>query len=78
MTPDEKSARVEQIKLLATTVNTLGIAVVVSGVLLPTIAMLYGGSPPAKPLWWLIGLWWLSFGAGAHMLARAALGRIAK
>jgi len=37
-----KSARNERKKLLATTLNTLGLAFVVPGVILPLVTLLYG------------------------------------
>lgn len=78
VTPDEKTVQTERIKLTATTLNTVGIAVILSGAVLPIISLLYAGEPPKARLWWLLGIWWLGMGVFLHSVARATLGRIAK
>ena len=76
MNADERAARVEQIKLTATTINTVGIAILISGAVLPVISLLYGGAPPKARLAWAVGLWWVACSAALHTFARAVLGRI--
>ena len=76
MITNGKSARNERIKLLATTVNTVGLAFFVIGVVVPLIALLYGADTPTSPYWVHIGVWWLVQAAILHLGARAVLGRI--
>ena len=55
-TPLTKTVRNERTKLMATTVNTVGIAIFVIGIVVPTIAHLYGGAVITPPNWVTVGL----------------------
>ena len=71
-----KTARNERIKLLATTLNTLGLAFLVPGVIVPLITLLYGADTPKSPYWLEIGVWWAIQAVILHGGARTVLGGI--
>jgi len=71
-----KSARNERKKLLATTLNTLGLAFVVPGVILPLVTLLYGAEMPKASYWLVFALWWTTQAVLLHLSARTVLGRI--
>ena len=66
----------ERIKLLATALNNLGVAVLVSALVAPAVAFLYGTAHAATGYWWLIGSAWLLGGVSIHLGAQFALGRL--
>ena len=67
----------ERVKLLATTLNTTAIAVIVTGAVAPTVGALYG-TLATIPWWWLTSVASTCFvvGAGLHLAAQYALGRL--
>lgn len=67
----------ERTKLTANALNTLAVATVVTGIVVPTVKFVYepGGTPP-WPLLVAISLVWLGAGVGLHLIARAVLGRL--
>ncbi len=76
MAAPNKPARNEQVKLMATALNNLGIAFVVSGIIVPIVALAYQSSLPRTNYWAAFALVWLAFGVGFHLSGRAALRRI--
>jgi ABC-type multidrug transport system permease subunit len=67
----------EQAKLTATALNNLAVAIWVTGLVGPVVALLYGAPGPETHGWWLlIGILWLSVGLGLHMLGRALLRKL--
>jgi hypothetical protein len=73
---DAKARRNERLKLLATTVNTIGLAFLVSGVIVPIISLLYGADQPRSPIAAWIGAWWIAQAIMLHLGARSVLGGI--
>lgn len=71
-----KASRNERIKLLATTLNTIGLAFLVPGVIVPAVALLYGSDPPRSPYWLEIAVWWAFQAVILHIGARTVLGGI--
>ncbi len=70
-------ARTERLKLTAGLLNTLAGFSITAGGLAPLIAVSYGigAAPTLTPfLLCLVGLIWLSIGAGLHLAARLILG----
>jgi hypothetical protein len=59
----------ERTKLVATTLNTLGIALIVAGIIAPTVAASYRLSEPMRweGWWFLIGIAWLAVGGALHI-----------
>ena len=68
MEPDER------LKLLATTINGVAIAVIVAGAVTPLVASTYGIRDGSGIAGFLLSLAWLAVGAGLHYLARRLLG----
>ena len=67
----------ERTKLLATALNNVGVATIITGVVAPTVATLYGASIAGKDQWWfLVGGVWLLAGIGLHILGQVVLGRL--
>ena len=67
----------ERTKLLATALNNVSVATVVTGIIAPIVGFLYGSpSAAASKWWWLIGAAWLIVGGGLHVAAQAVLGRL--
>lgn len=67
----------ERTKLLATALNNIGVATVVTGFIAPTIATIYGASAVGKDDWWfLIAAVWILAGIGLHILGQVVLGRL--
>ena len=73
MTPSERAARNEQVKLTATTINTAGLAFLVTGAVIPLITLLYGGEPPRSPYAAAIGVWCAVQSILLHLTARRVL-----
>ena len=67
----------ERVKLLAGALNTTGIAVTITGGVAPTVGAFYG-TLATVPGWWLFVVASACFivGAGLHVLAQVALGRL--
>lgn len=67
----------ERTKLLATALNNLGVTIVITGVIAPIGAAVYGASPAGASLWWLaIAAAWFFAGIGLHLLAQTVLGSL--
>ena len=67
----------ERTKLLAAALNNIGVATIITGVVAPTAATLYGhGAISSGPTAIGIGAVWLFAGLGLHLLAQIALGRL--
>ena len=73
MTPSERAARNEQVKLTATTINTVGLAFLVTGVVVPLISLLYGADAIKSPRALAIGVWWAVQFILLHLTARRVL-----
>ena len=70
-------ARTERVKLTAGLLNSLAAFSITAGGIAPLIALSYGfgATPSLTPfLLGLVGLIWLSIGAGLHLAARFVLG----
>ena len=67
----------ERVKLLALTLNTTAIAVIVTGAVAPTVGAVYG-TLASVPSWWLVtvGSTCFAVGVGLHLTAQYALGRL--
>jgi p-aminobenzoyl-glutamate transporter AbgT len=67
----------ERTKLLATALNNVGVATLITGVVAPTAATLYGAANAGKDHWWFVvaGVWFLA-GIGLHVLGQVVLGRL--
>ena len=67
----------ERTKLTAGALNTLAVATVVTGIVVPTVKFVYepGGAPQGSLLVF-ISFIWLGAGGGIHLIARAVLGRL--
>ena len=67
----------ERIKLLATALNNMAVATVITAVLGPIVGILNGSPGPAITAWWVAGgILWLLAGIGLHLVAQGALGRL--
>ena len=76
-TEDEKLARNERLKLSATFVNNVAVAVIATGLVAPFFAMLYGlgaFTPEQVRFFGLAAPGWVGIGIGLHYMARALLG----
>ena len=73
-TPDQTAARNERTKLLATTLNTIGLAFSVTGTIVPLITFINEGKLPNSPLLPLAGVWFVFIALTSHMAARHVLG----
>ena len=68
----------ERTKLLAIALNNVGVATIITGVVAPTVAALYGAANVAgEGIWWFVvaGVWLLA-GIGLHLGAQFVLGRL--
>jgi len=67
----------ERTKLLATALNNIAVATVVTAIVAPTAGVLYGSVAAGANGWWfLIALVWLLAGIGLHISAHAVLSRL--
>lgn len=71
---NDKAISNERVKLLASTFNTVGLAFTITGAVVPTITLLYGGGAPNSRLWLLIGVWWVVIAILLHLAARRIFG----
>jgi hypothetical protein len=69
----------EKVKLTAACLNTIAAATIVTGVVAPLVAVVFG-FPTAGAMsahgFALASVAWLSFGVALHFLARGMLGRL--
>jgi len=67
----------ERTKLLATACNNAGVATIVTGLVTPAVATLYGAGTAIQSPWWpFIGIAWLTAGLGLHVIGQVILGRL--
>ena len=67
----------ERIKLLATALNNMAVATVVTAVVGPTVGILNGTPGAAITAWWVLsGVLWFLAGIGLHLLGQGVLGRL--
>jgi hypothetical protein len=66
----------ERVKLLATALNNTAVATVVTAVVAPIAAFLYGSIVVASAWWPLMGLVWFFGGLSLHVTAQLMLGRL--
>ena len=67
--------RNERLKLAAGALNTLGVAIIVSAIVVPLIGSSYG-TMKVLGLWYVWGGAWLLAGLTLHGFAQAILGRL--
>ena len=69
--------RNERIKLVAGALNNIGVATIVTAVVVPGISFPYGPVWSAPNRWWLlVGALWLIVGISLNLIAVATLGRL--
>jgi hypothetical protein len=69
--------RNERIKLLAAALNNIGVAIVVTAIVVPSVSFMYSASWSMPSYWWLpVSSLWVAIGAGLHILALMTLGRL--
>ena len=73
---NQKAIENEQVKLAATTINTVGLALAGTGTIVPVVTFFAQGEAPKSPLWPAVALVCLMIAAAAHLSARWTLGRI--
>lgn len=78
MTKPSNIVRNERLKLLATTVNNVGIAIFVSGFVVPGVAFLYGTNVARPPNWPLVGLCLTVLGVALNRIANHVLGGLSE
>ena len=67
----------ERTKLLATALNNVGVATLITGVVAPTVATLYGATNVGGDrLWFLVAGVWLLAGIGLHLVAQLIIGKL--
>jgi hypothetical protein len=66
----------ERIKLVATALNNTAVATLVTAVIAPVAALLYGSVVIASAWWPLLGLAWIFAGSSLHVTAQLTLGRL--
>lgn len=70
-----KAVMNERLKLSGSALNTLSVATIVSGCVLPLVSLLYGTVEPKSRFWIAFEVMWLVFGLGIQALARLIMGR---
>ncbi len=76
MPATNKAARNERRKITATAVNNVGVAIIVTGIVVPSVSIAYQMTLPQTKYWSIFALLWLIRGLGLHAIARDLLGRI--
>lgn len=66
----------ERIKLLATALNNVAVATLVTALITPAATFLYGSGHASTSYWQLAGAAWLSAGVTLHLIAQVILGRL--
>ena len=66
----------ERVKLLATALSNVGVAILVTALIAPAVSFLYGLVHPVTSYWWLIGAAWFLAGVSLHVFAQVILGRL--
>jgi hypothetical protein len=70
----QKLVNNERYKISATALNNASVAAVITSVVAPATADLYGIGAPKSPYWWVFGMCWLAGSAALHFAARHLLG----
>lgn len=73
MAAKTRVARNERRRLTATFLNTIAVAFVVTGVIVPMISLTYQLTTPQTRCWPIFSLAWFAFGIGLHLIARHIL-----
>lgn len=73
---DERAVKNERIKLLASTLNTLGLGLAATGAIVPSITYLSGGDLVKFPLSTALGVTCVALAFALHILAHLVLGGI--
>jgi len=69
--------RNERIKLIAGALNNVGIATIVTAIVVPSVSFVYNPTWPPVSHWWpVVGAFWLTAGGALHSLALLILGRL--
>jgi methylmalonyl-CoA mutase cobalamin-binding subunit len=76
MTRRSKTVHNEQLKLAATAFNNLGVAVIVTGIIVPVVALAYQTAVPKTRYWAVFALLWSLVGAVLHLIARRVIERL--
>jgi hypothetical protein len=66
----------EQMKLGATLFNSVAVAFIVTGLVVPAIAVSYGTTVPRSPSWIGYSMFWVAAAALNHPIARLLLSRM--
>ena len=66
----------ERTKLLATAMNNMAVATIITAVVTPMVRLLYGSQTLISPYWLAFWLLWLFVGVALHLSAQAILGRL--
>lgn len=71
-----KTARNERTKITATAFNNIAVALLVTGVIVPSVSLAYQFALPHSGYWYAFALLWGGAGVGFHLIARRILERI--
>ncbi len=63
----------EKLKLAVTAINNIGVAAVVTGVVVPMVSRLTTATPTGNRYWLLFTVLWALLGLGCHMTGRFML-----
>lgn len=67
----------ERIKLLATALNNMAVATIITAIVGPIVGILNGSPGATITAWWVFsGVLWFLAGIGLHLVGRGALGRL--
>jgi len=66
----------EQMKLGATLFNSVAVAFIVTGLVVPVVAVTYGTTVPRNPSWLAYAVLWVGAAALNHQIARRFLSRM--
>jgi methylmalonyl-CoA mutase cobalamin-binding subunit len=76
MSRRSKTVHNEQLKLAATAFNNLGVAVIVTGIIVPVVALAYQTALPKTRYWAAFAVLWSLVGAVLHLIARRVIERL--
>ena len=69
--------RNERLKLLATALNNMAVATIITAVIAPVVTLFNGSTGTAVTIWWAFGsAVWILAGLGLHLAAQGVLGRL--